>query len=78
MTLVDNYTREALAIVVDTGIRGEHVVAALRGVTARRAPPRLIRVDNGPVFVSKVLDRWAYERGVTLDSAGRGSRPTMA
>ena len=75
LTLVDNYTREALAIVVDSGMRGEHVVAALQGVIARRAPPRLIRVDNGPEFVSKVLDRWAYERGVTLDFS-RPGKPT--
>lgn len=75
LTLVDNYTREALAIVVDSGIRGVHVVAALQGVTAHRAPPRLIRVDNGPEFVSKALDRWAYERGVTLDFS-RPGKPT--
>ena len=66
LTLVGNHTREALAIVVDGGIRGEHVVQAVEAVAARRGPPRLIRVDNGPEFVSKFLDRWAYERGVTL------------
>jgi putative transposase len=75
LTLVDNYTREALAIVVDSGIRGEHVVEAVEAVAAWRGAPRLIRVDNGPEFVSKVLDRWAYERGVTLDFS-RPGKPT--
>jgi putative transposase len=75
LTLVDNFTREALAIVVDGGIRGEHVVQAVEQVAAQRGAPRLIRVDNGPEFVSKVLDRWAYERGVTLDFS-RPGKPT--
>ena len=34
-----------------------------------------IRVDNGPEFISKALDRWAYENGVTLDFS-RPGKPT--
>jgi len=75
LTLVDNYKREALAIVVDSGIRGAHVVEAVERVATLRGPPALIRVDNGPEFVSKALDRWAYERGVTLDFS-RPGKPT--
>jgi putative transposase len=48
LTLVDNYTREALTIVVDGGIRGEQVVRAVEQVAAWRGAPQLIRVDNGP------------------------------
>ncbi|RKK01982.1 transposase [Pseudoroseomonas wenyumeiae] len=62
-TLMDNDTREALAIVVDGGIRGEHVVQAVEQIVDHRGAPELIRIDHGPEFVSKVLDRWAYERG---------------
>jgi len=75
LTLVDNFTCEALAIVVDGSIRGEHVVRAVEGIAVERGAPGLIRVDNGPEFVSKVLDRWAYERGVTLDFS-RPGKPT--
>jgi putative transposase len=75
LTLVDNLTREALAIVVDGSIRGEHVVDVVEQVAARRGAPQLIRVDHGPEFVSKVLDRWAYECGVTLDFS-RPGKPT--
>ena len=39
--------------------------------------PEMIRVDNGPEFVSKALDKCAYENGVTLNSADLASRPTM-
>ena len=57
LTLVDNFTREALAIVVDGSISGEHVAQAVEDVAAQRGAPGLIRDDNVPEFVSKVLDR---------------------
>jgi putative transposase len=56
LTLIDAYTRECLAIWVDQGIRGEPVVALVSAVTSERGAPRRIQVDNGPEFVSKVLD----------------------
>ena len=75
LTLVDNFTREALAVVVDVSIRGEHVVETVERIVLQRGAPQLIRVDHGPEFVSKVLDRWAYEKAVTLDFS-RPGKPT--
>ena len=75
LTVVDACTREALVIEVDSGIKGEQVVEAVSRITAVRGAPRSIRVDNGPEFVSKALDRWAYENGVTLDFS-RPGKPT--
>jgi putative transposase len=75
LTIVDTYTRECLAIEVDQGIRGEQVVSVLEGLKAFRGVPKTIRVDNGPEFISKALDRWAYESGVTLDFS-RPGKPT--
>lgn len=75
LTIVDTYTRECLAIEVDQGIRGEQVVAVLEGLKTFRGVPKTIRVDNGPEFISKALDRWAYESGVTLDFS-RPGKPT--
>ena len=75
LTVVDTYTREALAIEVDQGIRGEQVVEVMRRLAASRGAPTTIRVDNGPEFVSKTLDRWAYENAVTLDFS-RPGKPT--
>ena len=75
LTVVDAFTREALVIHVDQGIKGEQVVEAVSRVTAVRGAPKSIRVDNGPEFVSKALDRWAYENGVTLDFS-RPGKPT--
>lgn len=75
LTLLDVHTREALAIEVDQGIKGEQVVSVLDAVVATRAAPQRIRVDNGPEFVSNALDRWAYEHGVVLDFS-RPGKPT--
>jgi putative transposase len=75
LTVVDAYTREALAIDVDQGIKGEQVVEAMDRIASLRGTPRAIRVDNGPEFISKALDRWAYENGVTLDFS-RPGKPT--
>ena len=75
LTVVDNYTRECLAIEVDQGIGGGQVAGVLGRITMERRTPKTIRVDNGPEFVSKVLDQWAYRNGVTLDFS-RPGKPT--
>ena len=46
LTVVDAYTREALAIDVDQGIKGEQVVEAMDGIASIRGAPRAMRVDN--------------------------------
>ena len=75
LTVVDTFTREASAIDVDQGIKGEQVVAAMARSSSIRGAPGTIRVANGPEFISKALDRWAYENGVTLDFS-RPGKPT--
>ena len=75
LTVADAYTREALAIGVLQGIKGEQVVEGMDRIASVRGCPRAIRVDNGPEFISKALDRWAYENGVTLDFS-RPGKPT--
>jgi putative transposase len=51
LTVVDAFTREALAIEVDQGIKGDQVVAVMTRLALIRGAPRTIRVDNGPEFV---------------------------
>ena len=53
LTVVDAFTREALAIEVDQGIKGEQVVDVMTRLAFTRGAPRTIRVDDGPEFVSK-------------------------
>ncbi len=75
LTVVDAFTREALAIDVEPGIKGEQVIETMSPITAKRGAPKTIRVDNGPEFISKALDLWAYANGVTLDFS-RPGKPT--
>ena len=71
LTLIDEYTRESLVIEVDTSINGVRVTNVLNRIALVRGLPDIIKVDNGPEFISKALDAWAYQRGVRL----RHSRP---
>lgn len=75
LTLVDNFSRESLALKASQRFRGEDVVKVLKEVSAERGVPRTIRVDNGPEFISRSLDWWAYFNGVQLDFS-RPGKPT--
>lgn len=67
LTVVDAYSRESLAIEVDTSLSGERVVRVLERLVAERGSlPDVIVLDNGPELTSRALDQWAYERGVEL------------
>ena len=66
LTVVDAYTREALAVVVDTSITGDRVARVLDDIAEQRGLPDAIRVDNGPEFRGLVMDQWAYENQVEL------------
>ena len=76
LTVVDNFTRECLAIEVAQSLTGDDVVRVLTRITRERnQTPHRIQADNGPEFVSLVLDKWAYENNVTLDFS-RPGKPT--
>jgi putative transposase len=67
LNVVDDATRECLAIEVDTSLSGRRVGRVLDAIARERGryPSRVV-LDNGPECTSKALDQWAYERGVTL------------
>jgi putative transposase len=75
LTVVDCYTRESLDIHVDQSLKGEDVVRVLNNIVAIRGKPMTIKTDNGSEFISKVMDKWAYERGIELDFS-RPGKPT--
>jgi putative transposase len=56
--LVDEYTRECPAIVVDRSIDADKVVAALERMTAERGAPAFLRFDNGPEFIAAAVADW--------------------
>ena len=76
LTLVDNFSRESLAIQAGQRLTGDDVVQILKQVTQQRgAHPETIRVDNVPEFILKSLDLWAYWNRVKLDFI-RPGKPT--
>jgi len=75
LTLVDNYSRESLAIEADFSLTGKRVVEVLERVVKRQGKPQVIKCDNGTEFVSTAMDQWAYRAGVKLDFS-RPGKPT--
>ncbi len=66
LAVVDEYTRKCLRIEVDTSINGVRVVRVLGEISQTAGLPEILLVDNGPEFISKALDAWAYQRGIKL------------
>jgi putative transposase len=66
LNLMDGFTREAPRIEVDTSLPGPRVVRMLDAVAQERGYPEAIQVDNGPEFISRAVDQWAYAHGVAL------------
>ena len=64
LSVVDEYTRECLALKVDRGITSQDVIDTLAELFAMRGVPRHIRSDNGPEFIAQALRRWLGAVGV--------------
>ena len=67
LTLVDDFTRECLAIEVDTSLGGARVRRVLERVVAERGGPEAILSDNGPQFQSRAVEAWTLEAKVSHD-----------
>jgi putative transposase len=66
LNVIDAYTRECLAIEVDTSLPAARVVRVLDKLVWERGLPESFRVDNGPEFISTALDRWSFQHSVAL------------
>ncbi len=75
LTIVDTFSRFSPALEPRFSFRGTDVVEVLERVGREVGLPATIRVDQGTEFVSRDLDLWAYQRGVTLDFS-RPGKPT--
>jgi putative transposase len=58
LTVVDEYTRECLAIAVERKLDSTHVLETLGELFIHRGPPEHIRSDNGPEFCAEAVKRW--------------------
>jgi len=75
LTIVDTFSRYSPAVEPRFSFCGADVVKILEDVGRQLGFPKAIRVDQGTEFVSRDLDLWAYQRGVTLDFS-RPGKPT--
>jgi putative transposase len=75
LTILDIFSRFSPALEPRFNFSGADVVRVLEGVCKEVGFPATIRVDQGSEFVSRDLDLWAYQRGVTLDFS-RPGKPT--
>lgn len=64
LTVIDEWTRECLALDVQGSIRSRRVIEVLSQLVSVHGAPRYLRSDNGPEFVSRALLRWASEAGI--------------
>lgn len=66
LTVVDDCSKEAVQIAVDTSIPALYVTRVLDQVKAERGLPKVIRTDNGPEFAGRTMQTWAARNGVEL------------
>lgn len=74
--VMDDYNREALRIEVDTSLPAARVVRALDELIELRGKPKRLRLDNGPEFISAILNDWATHHGIALSFIQPG-KPTQ-
>lgn len=64
LTLVDEYTRECLALDMSRSLKGKEVLDTLSQVISQRGAPKHIRSDNGPEFIAREVKTWLDSLGV--------------
>ena len=64
LTIIDEYTRECLAILVERRLTSEDVIDQLFNLFVLRGVPEHIRSDNGPEFTAKAVRKWLGRLGV--------------
>ena len=66
LTIVDDATHEAVAVIPEHSIGGDHLVRLLDEVCAVRGKPAVIRTDNGKEFTGRAMLTWAHRQGIAL------------
>jgi transposase InsO family protein len=66
LAIVDDGTHEAVAIVPEHTIGGDHLTRILDGICSQRGKPTMIRTDNGAEFTGKAMLTWAHRNGIAL------------
>ena len=64
LTVIDEFTRECLAIETETSLPSKKVIALLQRLITEHDAPEFLRSDNGPEFIAKLIRQWLAERGL--------------
>ncbi len=75
LTVLDVYTREAVAIEVGQSLKGDDGVGVLNRMKQQRGVLKVLFCDNGSEFTSQAMDLWAYQNGMKIDFS-RPGKPT--
>lgn len=67
LNVIDDCTREGLAVVPEISFTAERVCRELDRVFEQRGKPKVIRCDNGPEFIGHVFQNWARDRGIRIE-----------
>lgn len=74
--VIDDYNREGLCIEVDFSFPALRVIRVLERLISVYGKPRMIRLDNGPEFISQSLEQWCQQEQITLGFTQPG-KPTQ-
>ena len=66
LTVIDDYNRQSLASEIDSSLPALRVIRTLKQLIERRTKPQVIRVDNGPEFISDRLQQWCDDNQIRL------------
>ena len=66
LNIIDDFNREVLEIEADTSLPTMRVIQVLNRLMFSRGTPKMIRVDNGPEFISNKLDAWCKDNNIQL------------
>jgi putative transposase len=73
LTVLDEFTRECLGLLVERSITAAGVVGFLEVLMLKRGAPENVRSDNGPEFVAEAVKQWAGSEGIALNYIEPGS-----
>ena len=65
--LTHDFNREALAIEIDLNLPAQRVIRVLDRIALERGYPQMLRMDNGPEFISLALAEWAENKEIKLE-----------
>lgn len=73
LTVLDEYTRECLGLLVERSITAAGVIGFLEVLMLHRGVPKNVRSDNGPEFVAEAVKQWAGREGIVMNYIEPGS-----